>query len=308
MEEKYFMWFIAALLTAFAWGAANLYYKKGTDPNDQLSHLKIVVMIGFVMGIHAVSYMLIKGITFDPFNMIIYLPVSAMYILSMTIGFIGLRYIELSIAAPVQNSAGAITAILFMIFFPTQLSVLEIFGIIVVTAGVILLARYEQQNDYEVLLQNGEKINPKYKLGFLAISFPIGYALIDGFGSFLDGVYLEKKQWLSEDNALLAYEFTFLICAIILYIYLKFVKKENFKIFKEKDKGIAAILETTGQFFYVSAMAGNAMIAAPIIAASGLFSVLLSRIFLKEVLSKKQYILVILVMIGIIALGLAEEL
>lgn len=301
------MWFIAALLTAFAWGAANLYYKKGTDPNDQYSHLKIVVMIGFVMGIHAVSYMLIKGITFDPFNMIIYLPVSAMYILSMTIGFIGLRYIELSIAAPVQNSAGAITAILFMIFFPTQLSVLEIFGIIVVTAGVILLARYEQQNDYEVLLQNGEKINPKYKLGFLAITFPIGYALIDGFGSFLDGVYLEKKQWLSEDNALLAYEFTFLICAIILYIYLKFVKRENFKIFKEKDKGIAAILETTGQFFYVSAMAGNAMIAAPIIAASGLFSVLLSRIFLKEVLSKKQYILVILVMIGIIALGLAEE-
>lgn len=301
------MWFIAALLTAFAWGAANLYYKKGTDPNDQYSHLKIVVMIGFVMGIHAVSYMLIKGITFDPFNMIIYLPVSAMYILSMTIGFIGLRYIELSIAAPVQNSAGAITAILFMIFFPTQLSVLEIFGIIVVTAGVILLARYEQQNDYEVLLQNGEKINPKYKLGFLAITFPIGYALIDGFGSFLDGVYLEKKQWLSEDNALLAYEFTFLICAIILYVYLKFVKRENFKIFKEKDKGIAAILETTGQFFYVSAMAGNAMIAAPIIAASGLFSVLLSRIFLKEVLSKKQYILVILVMIGIIALGLAEE-
>ena len=301
------MWFITALLTAFAWGAANLYYKKGTDPNDQYSHLKIVVMIGFVMGIHAVSYMLIKGITFDPFNMVIYLPVSAMYILSMTIGFIGLRYIELSIAAPVQNSAGAITAILFMIFFPTQLSVLEIFGIIVVTAGVILLARYEQQNDYEVLLQNGEKINPKYKLGFLAISFPIGYALIDGFGSFLDGVYLEKKQWLSEDNALLAYEFTFLICAIILYVYLKFVKRENFKIFKEKDKGIAAILETTGQFFYVSAMAGNAMIAAPIIAASGLFSVLLSRIFLKEVLSKKQYILVILVMIGIIALGLAEE-
>ena len=301
------MWFIAALLTAFAWGAANLYYKKGTDPNAQYRHLKIVVMIGFVMGIHAVSYMLIKGITFDPFNMIIYLPVSAMYILSMTIGFIGLRYIELSIAAPVQNAAGAITAILFMIFFPTQLSVLEIFGIIVVTAGVILLARYEQQNDYEVLLENGEEINPKYKLGFLAITFPIGYALIDGFGSFLDGVYLEKKQWLSEDNALLAYEFTFLICAIILYVYLKFVKRENFKIFKEKDKGIAAILETTGQFFYVSAMAGNAMIAAPIIAASGLFSVLLSRIFLKEVLSKKQYILVILVMIGIIALGLAEE-
>lgn len=301
------MWFIFAVITAFAWGAANLFYKKGSDPGDQYSHLKIVVMIGFVMGIHAVIYMLIKGITFDPYHMVIYFPVSLMYILSMTIGFVGLRYIELSIAAPVQNSAGAITAVLFMIFFPTQLHVLEIFGIIVVTIGVISLARYEQTHDHEIMLQTGETIDPKYKLGFLAITFPILYALIDGAGSFLDGVYLEKKQWLSEDNALLAYEFTFLIAAIICFIYIKYVKKQEFNVFKEKTRGMAALLETTGQFFYVFAMAGNAMIAAPLIAANGIFSIILSRIFLKEVLSKKQYFLIILVMLGIIALGLADE-
>ncbi|WP_328799584.1 EamA family transporter [Savagea serpentis] len=302
------MWFIFAVLTAFAWGAANLYYKKGSDPGDPTSHLKIVVMIGFVMGIHAVSYMLIKGITFDVWNMVLYFPVSFMYILSMTLGFVGLRYIELSIAAPVQNSAGAITAVLLMVFFPTSISALEIFGIVIVTVGVIMLARYEQTHEHKIMLQNGETFDPKYKLGFLAITFPILYALIDGVGSFLDGVYLDKKQWMSEDNALLAYEFTFLICAILVYLYLKFIKKEDFKIFKQKDRGIAALLETAGQFFYVFAMAGNAMIAAPLIASSGIFSVLLSRIFLKEVLSKKQYVLIAAVMIGIIALGIAEEL
>src|SRR5690625_5317853 len=106
------MWFIFSVLAALSWGGANLFYKKGTDSNDKYSHLKIVIMVGLVMGIHAVSYMLIKGIAFDPFDMIRYLPVSALYIISMTIGFIGLRYIELSIAAPVQNSSGAVTAIL----------------------------------------------------------------------------------------------------------------------------------------------------------------------------------------------------
>ena len=47
------MWFIFSIFTAVAWGAANLFYKKGSDPEDKFSHLKIVTMVGFVMGIHA---------------------------------------------------------------------------------------------------------------------------------------------------------------------------------------------------------------------------------------------------------------
>src|SRR5690625_4787585 len=111
------MWFIFSILTALAWGGANLFYKKGTDSSDPHSHLKIVTMVGLVMGVHAVLYMIIKDVSFDPFDMIRYLPVSAMYILSMTIGYIGLRYIELSIAAPVPNTSGAVSASLLFIFF-----------------------------------------------------------------------------------------------------------------------------------------------------------------------------------------------
>src|SRR5699024_11903972 len=108
------------------------------------------------------------------------------------------------------------------------------------------------------------------------------------------------------DSALIAYEFTFFIVALLSYLYVKFVKKESFAIFKEKDKGFAAILETTGQFFYVFAMAGNAIIAAPLIAAHGIFSVIVLRIFLKEVMSTRQYIMIAVVMIGIILLGFSD--
>src|SRR5699024_1394989 len=166
-----------------------------------------------------VIYMLIKDISFDPFDMIRYLPVSFMYILSMTIGYIGLRYIELSIAAPVQNSSGAASAILLFIFFPREMSFVDISGIIIVTIGVIGLAIFEKQQETHALKQQNETIPAKYQLSVLAITFPILYALIDGLGTFADGIYLDELKLISEDSALLAYEFTFFIGAVISYFY-----------------------------------------------------------------------------------------
>lgn len=300
------MWFIFAVVTALSWGGADLFYKKGSDSEDKLSHWKIVVMVGLVMGIHAFSYMILKGIQFDPYDMVRYIPVSSMYILSMTIGYIGLRYLELSIASPVQNSSGAITAILLAIFFQQDLNVFDISGIVLVTIGVVGLGILERKAEVEALRLNRTNIPKKYQLSVMAITFPLLYAFFDSLGTFLDGIYLDELELISEDAALLAYEFTFLIVGIIAYIYIKFVKKEDFKIFQQKDRGLAAILETTGQFFYVYAMAGKAIITAPLVASYSIFSVILSRIFLKEKLSKEQYLVIGIVMLGIALLGIVD--
>src|SRR5690625_7412554 len=99
-------------------------------------------MVGFAMGIHATLYGLVKGVDFELFDMIIYLPVSSMYIISMTIGYIGLRYIELSIAAPVQNSSGAISAILLFIFFLRELSFIILICVVVVLFGIFYLVMF----------------------------------------------------------------------------------------------------------------------------------------------------------------------
>lgn len=301
------MWFVFALITAFAWGGADLFYKKGTDSNDRFSHIKIVIIVGLVMGVHATMYMSIKGIHFDPLDMIRYLPVSALYILSMAIGYIGLRYLELSIASPVQNSSGAVTTILLFIFFTHELGIVQILGVAIITLGVIGIAIWEKIAENKALLSNSTQIDKKYQIGFMAIFFPILYCIIDGLGTFADGIYLDELKLISEDSALLAYEFTFFICAVLSFIYLKFVKKQQFNVFKEPNKGFAAILETTGQFFYVFAMSSNAIIAAPLIASYSIFSVILSRIFLKEKLSKVQYAIIIVVILGIALLGIADE-
>lgn len=302
------MWFMFALLTALAWGGADLFYKKGTDSQDQFSHIKIVIIVGLVMGLHATVYMLIQGITFEPVDLIRYFPVSALYILSMTIGYIGLRYIELSIASPVQNSSGAVTTILLFIFFTHELGVIEIAGVAIITLGVIGIAILEKRIEHKVLLANSEAIDKKYQIGVMAIIFPLLYCLIDGLGTFADAVYLDELSLISENSALLAYEFTFFICSLLAYTYLKFFKNVKFNVFKERDKACAAVLETTGQFFYVFAMSSNAIIAAPLIASYSIFSILLSRIFLKEKLSKAQYAVIIVVILGIALLGIADEL
>ncbi|BFH17664.1 DMT family transporter [Paenibacillus melissococcoides] len=302
------MWFLFAVITALAWGGADLFYKKGSDPHDRFSHIKIVIMVGLVMGIHATAYLFIKGINFHPIDLVRYLPVSALYILSMTIGYIGLRYMELSIASPVQNSSGAVTAILLFIFFTHELSIVEILGITIITAGVIGIAILEKRAEREALQNSLSAIDQKYQIGFMAITFPILYCIIDGLGTFADGIYLDELSLISEDAALLAYEYTFFICAILAFTYLRFIKKQPFRLFQERVKGYAALFETTGQFFYVFAMSSNAIIAAPLIASYSIFSVILSRIFLQERLNKKQYAIIVMVIAGIALLGLADEL
>jgi drug/metabolite transporter (DMT)-like permease len=302
------MWFLFALLTTLSWGIADLFYKKGSDSRDPLSHLKIGVMVGLIMGIHGTFYMLVKGITLAPMDLLKYLPVSALYILSMLIGYFGLRYIELSISSPVQNSSGAITAILLYIFFPQPVGWINVFGIIVITLGVIGLAVLEKRAQTEVLKAEKAEIDPKYQLSVLAITFPILYALFDALGTFADGIYLDELNLISEDAALLAYEFTWLIIAVVSYIYIRFIKQDRFNVFKQPIRASAAIFETAGQFFYVYAMTDRAIIAAPLIASYSVVSVILSRIFLKEKLSTQHYIFVVIVLIGIALLGIADEL
>ncbi|MDU4694313.1 MAG: EamA family transporter [Paenibacillus sp.] len=302
------MWFLFALLTSLAWGGADLFYKKGSDSQDRFSHLKIVVMVGLVMGIHGTAYLLIKGLSFDPMDMIRYLPVSALYILSMAIGYFGLRYMELSIASPVQNSSGAVTAILLYLFFPHDLGWVEIAGVAIITFGVVGLAILEKQGERMALKSGKELIDAKYQIGMMAITFPLLYCLLDGLGTFADGIYLDELKLIGEDAALLAYEFTFFLCAAAVFIYLVAVKKQRFNFWGERVKGVAAIFETAGQFFYVFAMASNAIVAAPLIASYSVFSVILSRLFLKERLSRLQYAVVVLVLMGIALLGLADEL
>ncbi len=296
------MWFTFSLFTILAWGGSNLFQKIGTNPKDKSSHWKIVIMVGVIMGIHAIGYMITKDYSFDFFNIIRYFPVSFLYILSMTFSYVGLRYIELSILSPVCNSSGAVTALLCFFILGQPITSLQLLGIILVCAGIFLVSFFEKQESDRELAASGSIIENKYTIGFAALIFPLLYCLLDGIGSFADALYLE--YYMTEQDALLSYEFTFLAVAILAFIYVKFIKKGTFVFKEEKWKGIGGLCETAGQFTYVFAMADNAVLAAPMIASYCVISVLLGRIILKEKLSRKQYLAIFIVMVGIAILGI----
>ena len=102
-------WLFFAVATAVLWGTAELFYKKGAQPNEKFSHLKICIWVGIVMGCHAIFTLLTQDINYNPINLIRYLPVSLLYIVSMAFSYFGMRFLEESISDPIENTSGAVS-------------------------------------------------------------------------------------------------------------------------------------------------------------------------------------------------------
>lgn len=298
------MWFLFALLTALLWGAADLFYKRGTVADDKYSPMKIVVAVGLVMGVHALIYGLVNKVSFTFNDVLTYLPVSAMYIISMAIGYKGLRYLDLSVASPVQNASGALVVILLLVVFRAQVTVFDVIAIVAIFAGIIGMGIIEKKEEDYVPLVESDK---KYTVSVLAIIFPILYCVIDALGTFGDAVVLDQLKLVDEEAALISYELTFFVCAVVCFIILA-CKKQKLHFKDDKFKLLAAVFETGGQFFYVFALAGDSVVAVPIVGSYCIFSVIFSRIFLKEKLTLKKFIMVALVIVGIILMGVSEGL
>ena len=297
------MWFWLAIAAMLCWSGSDLFSKIGSRPDDKYSHWKMVMAVGLVMGVHAIVTML-GGVKVTLQDIVHYLPASSMYILSMVLGYVGLRYIELSISSPICNSSGAVASLLCFIFLGQKLSGLQTVAVIMVCVGVVLMGFVEANEDQELKLERQKRENISYTRSALALILPIAYCLIDGLGTFADTVILEH---MDEEVANTAYELTFLLMGLISFVYVVLIKKQPLTVRREGPKLLGAVCETAGQFAYVFAIAANAIAAAPIISSYCLASVLWSRIFLKEKLSWKHYACILLAAAGIIILGVLDE-
>jgi drug/metabolite transporter (DMT)-like permease len=301
------MWLVFTLVTTLLWGVAELFYKKGSHEERKYDHLRVCVLVGAVMGIHAIFTLLTSDISYDPMNLIAYLPVSLCYILSMACSYFGIRFIEESLADPIENTAGAMCSLLCVIFLGEKIAPGVWVGIGIIVVGIIGVTYTERSAD----------VNRKQKLGkklaTVAFAMPFCYAIIDALGSFLDIFFLEMETsplvGVTEESielvANISYELTFAIVGLILFVFMKF-KRVKFELPKQRDKILAAICETVGQLTYVYAMSGNGAIAAPILSCVCVVSLLLSRIFLKEKLTKKQYLFICIIIVGILMLAVLE--
>ena len=286
------MWFWLALIALLCWSGSDLFSKIGCrDPKDPYSHLKMVMAVGAVMGLHACFEIFVGGVEINLGIILTYLPVSILYILSMALGYLGLRYIELSVSSPICNSSGALVAVLTLIFVGAEdYSPLALFAVALVCAGAIGLGVVDSVEDEALRLERQKAGNYKYAKSWLALALPVAYCVLDAAGTFADNRVLET---LSEDSANAAYELTFLFAAAVCFIYTVIIKKDRLIPRMEAPKYIGAVCETAGQFAYIYAIADTEHLAmsAPIISSYCAASVLWGRVFLKEKLSWKHYVI-----------------
>lgn len=294
-------WFSLALLATLFWGLSDVSFKRGTDPGDKYGHLRILIMIGFIMGLQALVELYKLDFNYSMKTNFIYFPVSFLYILSMAVDFYGYRYLQISVGSPVASTSGAMAGILSFTVLGKTMTGIQFLAVSFITIGLILLAILESQETRKKSLSIEEK---KLNLGAVAFIFPIIYAVVDAFATFLDDVYLSNM--LTPEEALISFELTFFIIALISLFYLVVIKKERYNIKEEKFNIIGGICETAGQFFYVYALSGNSVVAAPLMSIDGIVAVIFGRIWLKEKLNKNQYFTIIMITIGVFILGFFE--
>ena len=167
------MWFWLAIAALLCWSGSDLFSKIGCrDGKDKYSHLKMVMAVGVVMGLHAMYEIFVGGVEISWQVIWTYLPVSLLYIGSMALGYIGLRYIELSISSPICNASGALVAIIAIISgIADPMEWPQYLAIALAAAGVIGLGFVEAHEDDELRAARQEAGNFKYAKSWLEMGF-----------------------------------------------------------------------------------------------------------------------------------------
>lgn len=299
-------WFWFAIVALLCWSGSDFFSKIGCrDNRDKYSQFKMVMAVGLVMGVHAL-YEIISGVEISWQVLWTYLPVSLLYIGSMALGYVGLRYIELSISSPICNASGALVAVASLIMGTAEMDhPLQYIAVALACIGVIGLGVVEATEDNELRAARQKASNYKYAKSWLALALPIAYCLLDAAGTFADALVLEN---LNEDSANVAYELTFFAAGVCCFVYTVLIKKQPLVAKVERPKYIGALFETAGQFAYIYALADSEHVAmsAPIISSYCVASVLWSRLFLKEKLSWKHYAAIAVTVAGIIIMGVFD--
>jgi hypothetical protein len=254
---------------------------------------------------------------------ILYLiPLSIIYAAVTLFRLLGNKHLDASVVSPLQNIGGALAAIIIYYYYlltgyihPSyNIGVMDVIATISIIIGIILIGRNEQALlKQEIHLSDDNK---KHRYGALALFFPIIYTLIDifsvaeisGIGSN-DGIVTREAEFAIPAIDFFIFEcLAFALSSICIWLYLAIVKKYKYNPFQPEEivRCGAATGETFGTMTFLFASAINPILTAPITSLYCIVTIILARIFLKERLSKKQYISLAFVVLGIILLGIAE--
>ena len=320
-------WFILTLACIILWGVTDILYKVSLDYNDHLSHYKSFVWIGIIMVLAGCIMSTWSNTLLDSFKMVkndaLYLvPLYFAHAIALFIGLQGIKHLCASVVASLENIDGAIaTIIIYFHYWLTDyihpsygIGIMNIVATVSIIIGVVLLGRQEQAlMRQEAHLPEEKK---EHRLGALALFFPIIYNLVDGFliaeinginGN--SGIVTQGAEGSIPAIDFFILEcFAFAVVAIGVWLYMLIVKKYAYNPFQDEEliRSGAAIGETGGTMTFIFASAINPRLTAPVVSSYCLVTIVLARIFLKERLTRKQYLSLAFVVVGIALLSISE--
>ena len=318
--QKNMAWIILTLSCIVLWGITDILLKKSLDYSDSLSQYKSFIWIGLVMALAGCIMAVCSDTLPDSIGMVadnLYLiPLCAFYVIALFFGLLGAKHLEASVVSPLENIDGAIAAIILYIFFlftdsshlTDKIGVVDVIGTVAIVAGVVFLGIQEQKlSKQEMNLDENKK---KHRLGALALIFPIVYNLVDAASMVAMGVTVSGETEVSiPDIDFFFFECVgFTVCAVFVWLYLLISKKYIYNPFKKTEltRCGASLGDTLGTMAFTFAVGINPILTAPVTSSYCLVTILLARIFLKERLTRKQYLSVAFVVAGIALLGISE--
>lgn len=131
-------------------GCADLFYKMSNTQQDKYSHLKTIFIVGIALFIVGLVELHKVGFNYDYSKIIVYFPVTIMYISSMAIGYFGLKYLEVSVSSPIQNSSGVGAALLSFLILGKTMEFQEAVLVGLLSLGILVLGILEKNQDKEL--------------------------------------------------------------------------------------------------------------------------------------------------------------
>ena len=313
-------WFLLTLSCIILWGVTDILLKKSLNYSDPLSQFKTFIWIGLVMAFVGGITGICSDTLPDSIKMVadnLYLiPLCIFYVIALFFGILGTKHLEASVVSPIENIDGAIAAIILYIFFlftdsshwTDKIGAVDVIGTIAIVVGIVFLGIQEQKlSKQEASLDTNKK---KHRLGALALIFPIVYNLVDAASMVAMGITVSGETEVSiPDIDFLFFECVgFTVGAVLVWLYLLIAKKYIYNPFKktELSRCGAGFGDTLGTMAFTFAVGINPILTAPVTSSYCLVTIILARILLKERLTKKQYLSLALLVVGIALLGVAE--
>ena len=306
------IWLEFVSMAILMWSATGLLYKAGAR-TGQKEHicLKFSVCIGIVFFVIALVYLIIRD---EPFTIwesaVRYWPMTVfgiIYTIVNTLSFKGYIYNEVSVESPVEGISGGTSTVLLIIMYlllgrvdsiSEILTPLRTAGILVILISVVLLSIVRNRENR--IKSHGQKPNWMLR-GLGTLIFPIVFAVADGLETIVTGICLDTTfgYAMPEGDSIIIVGMEYAAFALGFWIYIFIKEKKAYNPFTKKSAPLimGAVADNFGVVFYSYAMAINSVSTDPLLAVYPIFVMIGGRVFMKEKISKTQY----LFLLGIVA-------